>query len=239
MEEMFQDQSAVPVGRRALIVEDNPDDARHVAEALAAIGFVCDVIDEGKTGCRKAASGDYDIAIVDNRLPNLKGTAIVARLRSFGSRLPIMMMSSLGDGHHAVDGLTCGADDYVRKPCSIGEIQARVEALLRRSGGDARRKAEPPLLYDDIVVEPSVRRASRNGRILSLTPMEYSLLEFLVRNRGRLMRAQAIVEQVWGFDAGTSQNLMATRLSQLRRKIVRPGERDPIVTRRGFGYGIL
>lgn len=225
--------------RKALVIEDDKEDGRIVVRALEAIGFSCDLETDGMRGYEKARTGVYSLAVVDNILPGLQGPEIIAQLRCDGNSLPVIVLSELGSEANFIHGLNNGADDYMRKPCSPGELQARVEALFRRMEYVRNPLSLKSLVCGDLVVDPGCRRVKRGRRVISLTPMEYNLLEYLMRNRGRLLTADAIIGQVWGFDAGTSRNLLATRLSQLRQKLALPGETDPIVTRRGFGYGIV
>jgi DNA-binding response OmpR family regulator len=215
---------------RILVVEDSAGILGFLKKGLREEGYTVEVATDGDTGFRRAAGERFDAAIVDVMLPGRSGTEMVRDLRAEGIALPILLLTARDRTEDKVAGLDSGADDYLTKPFDFSELAARLRALLRRSGGSA-----PALLRaGDLEVDPAAHEARRGGERVELTPKEFALLEFLVRNADRPLSRAVIMEHVWGirFDPGT--NVVDVFINSLRNKL--DPERRLIQTVRGVGY---
>ena len=220
---------------KVLIVEDDAKTAAFVEKAFQADGFVAKRAADGETGLWLATEEGFDVLVVDVMLPKLDGLALLRELRSRRVETPAIVLSALGSVENKVAGLAVGGDDYLAKPFSITELLARAHALLRRA---ARETESPVLAVADLVLDTQARRATRAGRRLDLQPLEFQLLEYLLRNRGRVVSKTTIMEHVWQYDFDTGTNLVESRVSHLRDKVDRPFGTPLIKTVRGFGYVI-
>ena len=219
-----------------LVVEDDIETAAEIASCLSAGGFHPVQCLDGPTGIEMAQTGRFDAITLDRMLPGCDGLAVVKALREAGLETPILMVSALGDVDERVAGLRAGGDDYLIKPFAPTELVARLEVLLRRhrrAGGGA---SELVLKVGDLELDLVSREAGRRGRRIELLPMEFQLLEFMMRNAGQMLSRRQIFEKVWDyyFDPGT--NLIAVHVGRLRRKIDFPGEPSMFKTERGVGY---
>jgi two-component system, OmpR family, response regulator len=218
---------------RILAIEDDETTAREIVAELSSHGFEVDVASDGREGLLKAVTGDYDAVTLDRILPGLDGLSIVTVMRNTGIQTPVLMISALSDVDERIRGLRAGGDDYLTKPFASEEMTARLEVLLRR-----RREAprETVLSADDLVMDLAARSVRRGGAELKLSPTEFRLLEFLMRNPDQILTRTMIFEAVWGyyFDPGT--NIIDVHIGQLRRKVERPGSRPLLETVRGSGY---
>jgi len=212
---------------RVLIVEDEPQLLRAVADGLLAIGCVVDEAADGASGLHQALHVDYDAIVLDLMLPELPGLPLLQQLRQ-SRATPVLVLTARDAVDDKVDCLDAGADDYLTKPFAIAELQARVRALVRRGAGHPA----PVFTIGDIAIDTSARTVQQAGHAVSLTPMEYSLLELLVRKRGSLVTRTSIYEHLWDDDADTLSNVVDVYVSTLRNKL----GRDLITTRRGQGY---
>jgi two-component system OmpR family response regulator len=178
-------------------------------------------------------TGTFDAITLDRILPGLDGLSLVTVMRNAGVQTPVLMISALSDVDERIRGLRAGGDDYLTKPFSPEEMTARLEVLLRRREQAPR---ETVLQADDLVLDLVTRQVRRGGGELRLSPTEFRLLEFMMRNRDQILTRTMIFEAVWGyyFDPGT--NTIDVHIGQLRRKIERPGARALIETVRGSGY---
>jgi two-component system OmpR family response regulator len=202
---------------RALIVEDDRTIAEFVANGLREAGYAVDVAADGERGVELASSGEYDVAIVDVMLPRVDGLTLIAR-RSVDDR---------------VSGLQAGGDDYLTKPFAFAELLARVQALIRRSTG----ATEPTRLsVGDLTIDLLTRRTERAGRRLDLRPREFALLEYLMRNAGRVLTKTMILSHVWGYNFNPGTNVVDVLVSRLRDKIDRDFDVKLLQTVRGVGY---
>ncbi len=219
---------------RVLVIEDDPATADEIAACLTASGFEAAQCFDGAEGLRTAMSQSFDAITLDRMLPGLDGLALVKALRDAGSEAPVLMVSALSDVDDRVDGLRAGGDDYLVKPFAPKELVARLEVLVRRhkrpTGVETRLQAA------DLELDLVKREAYRAGRTIELLPMEFQLLEFMMRNAGQLLTRRMIFETVWEyyFDPGT--NLINVHVGKLRRKIDMPGLTPLIRTERGQGY---
>jgi two-component system response regulator MprA len=186
------------------------------------------------TGTEQAGS-DIDLLILDLGMPNMDGLTVCRRLRSAGSRLPILVLTARTEVSDRVSGLDAGADDYLPKPFSLDELLARLRSLLRRSTFD-EADAPATITIDDLVIDEAARRAWRGERELELTKTEFDLLELLARNTGVVLSHSSIYDQIWGYDFGPDSKALAVYIGYLRRKTEDGGETRIIQTVRGVGY---
>ncbi len=216
-----------------LIVEDDAKTADFVERAFREDGFAPIVASDGEEALERVRIGDFDVAVVDIMLPKLDGLSLIREIRKSGHAFPIIVLSALGSVENKIAGLETGGDDYLAKPFSVAELLARVHALLRR----ATPMAEETLLkVDDLVLDTRARKVSRAGTRLELQPLEYQLLEYLMRNRGRVVSKTTIMQHVWEYDFDTGTNIVESRMCHLREKVDKPFGRPLIRTVRGFGY---
>ena len=216
-----------------LIVEDDRTMADYVSDGLRRSGFVCTHAADGEEGLVAVLHGGYDAVVMDIMLPKLDGLEIIRRARAAGVRTPIIVLSARGSVEAKVTGLEAGGDDYLAKPFSITELVARVQALLRRASATPEATA---LREADLEVDVVTHRVTRAGRRIDLQPLEYQLLEYLMRNKGRVVSKTTIMERVWDYAFDPHTTVVEVRVSRLRSKITAPGERELIHTIRRFGY---
>jgi two-component system OmpR family response regulator len=218
---------------RLLIVEDDATIADFVAKGLTEAGFAVDVAADGARGLELAATGGYDVAIVDVMLPEIDGLTLIDRMRARGARTPVLILSARRTVDDRVRGLQAGGDDYLTKPFAFAELLARVQALIRRSTG----ATEPTrLTVADLTLDLLARRADRAGRALELRPREFALLEYLMRNPGRVLSKTMILSHVWGYNFNPGTNVVDVLVSRLREKIDKDFEPKLLHTVRGVGY---
>jgi two-component system, OmpR family, response regulator len=218
---------------RVLVVEDDKKIASFVAKGLQQEGYAVDCANNGVDGFHLASSGDYDAAIVDIMLPQLSGLELIEGLRREGDLTPVLILSARSAVDDRIRGLQSGGDDYLTKPFSFSELVARIQALIRR----ANAVAEPTSLsVADLTLDLLRRKTVRGGHEIELQPKEFSLLEYLVRNKGRVVSKIMIMEHVWGYDFEPQTNVVESRISRLRDKIDRGAPSTLIRTVRGAGY---
>jgi two-component system OmpR family response regulator len=218
---------------RALIVEDDKTIAEFLAKGLSEAGFAVDVAADGERGLEFATSSVYDVAIIDLMLPKLDGLALIDRMRSKGVRTPVLILSARRTVDDRVTGLQAGGDDYLTKPFAFAELLARVQALIRRATGTT----EPTrLTVGDLSLDLLTRHTERAGRALDLRPREFALLEYLMRNAGRVLTKTMILSHVWGYSFNPGTNVVDVLVSRLREKIDRDFEPKLLHTVRGVGY---
>lgn len=216
-----------------LLIEDDAKTAEFISLALRDAGYAVTRCADGEEGLAAAMAGHCDAAVVDVMLPGMDGISVIRALRSAGRGMPLIVVSARGEVDAKVKGLEAGADDYLAKPFSIVELVARVQALLRRSS----RQAETTVLrVEDLEMDLVSHRVSRAGVRIDLQPLEYQLLEYLMRNRGRVVGRTTILERVWNYDFDPRTNVVDSRVCRLREKIDRASEKKLIRTIRGFGY---
>jgi len=218
---------------RILLVEDDRKIASFIVKGLKAAGFAVDHAEDGEEGLRLALTEPYDIAIIDIMLPKLDGLALIERMRKEKVNTPVMILSARGSVDDRVKGLQRGGDDYLTKPFAFSELLARVQALLRRASG----LSEPTRLsIGDLSMNLLTREVLRKEKKIELQPLEFSLLEYLMRNAGRVVSKTMIMEHVWDYNFDPQTNVVEVRISRLRDKIDRGFERKLIHTVRGAGY---
>jgi two-component system OmpR family response regulator len=218
---------------RALVVEDDASIADFVVRGLKEAGFAVDHAAEGEAGLAVALDQPYDVAIVDVMLPRRDGLSLIEELRRRGVATPVLILSARRSVDDRVRGLQAGGDDYLTKPFAFAELLARIQALVRR----ATRAPEPTsLTVDDLVLDLLSRRVTRAGAALDLRPREFALLEFLMRNVGRVVSKTMILSHVWDYSFDPQTNVVDVLVSRLREKIDRPFAKKLLHTVRGVGY---
>jgi two-component system OmpR family response regulator len=218
---------------RALLVEDDATIAEFVARGLREAGFAVDHASDGEAGLTAALALPYDVAIVDLMLPKRDGLSLIEELRRRGVATPVLILSARREIDDRVRGLQTGGDDYLTKPFAFAELLARVQALVRR----ATRAPEPTTLtVDDLVLDLLSRRVTREGKPVDLRPREFALLEYLMRNAGRVVSKTMILSHVWEYNFDPQTNIVDVLVSRLREKIDRPFEQKLLQTVRGVGY---
>src|SRR5438093_1619712 len=218
---------------RALIVEDDATIAEFVTRGLREAGFAVDHAADGEAGLALARQHPYDVAIVDVMLPKRDGLSLIDELRRAGITTPVLILSARRSVDDRVRGLQAGGDDYLTKPFAFAELLARVQALVRR----ATRSPEPTTLtVDDVVLDLLSRRVTRAGQPIDLRPREFSLLEYLMRNPGKVVSKTMILSHVLDYNFDPQTNIVDVLVSRLREKIDRPFEKKLLHTVRGVGY---
>jgi two-component system copper resistance phosphate regulon response regulator CusR len=218
---------------RILLVEDEAKVARFVQEGLEAEGYQVEVAADGKSGERKARTGDFDLILLDILLPKKNGFEVLQSLRRDGIKTPVLMLTARSGTEDIVQGLDHGADDYLTKPFAFNELLARIRSLLRRD-----RRTQTVLKVGDLQLNTMTRKASRMGRSIELTAREYALLEFLMRNPQKLLSRQQLAKDIWGFDFDPGTNIIDVYINHLRKKIDQTIEKRLLHTVRGRGYYI-
>ena len=219
---------------RALIVEDDQTIADFVARGLREGGFVVDHAGDGQLGLEMARGGEYDVAIVDLMLPGLDGNSLIQSLRRDGVRTPVLILSARQSVNDRVTGLEIGGDDYLVKPFAFPELLARVQALIRRASG---APAGNQLTVGDLMLDLLSRKAVRAGRELEpLRPREFALLEYLMRNAGRVVSKTMILSHVWDYSFDPRTNVVDVLVFRLREKVDKGFDAKLIHTVRGIGY---
>lgn len=217
---------------RILVVEDEDKVASFIRRALEEDSYAVDVCGDGTKGLELARNGSYDAIILDLMLPGMPGLEVLKTLRKEQITSPVLILTARAQVDQKVKGLDAGADDYLTKPFAIEEFLARVRALLRRGTGEAAGV----LQVADLVLNPAAREVTRAGRRIELTLKEYALLEYMMRNAGRVLTRPMIAEHVWNLDFDTFTNVIDVYVNYLRNKIDRGSERKLIHTVRGTGY---
>ncbi len=217
---------------RILLVEDEHDAARMLAKGLREQSYAVDTSETGPDGLEKAELNPYDLLILDVMLPGMDGMEMCRRLRSQGSRVPILLLTARGGVTDRISGLDCGADDYLTKPFDFGELLARIRALLRRG----MELKDTVLTVGDLCVDTRTHAVTRGGTPITLTAKEYALLEYLVSRPGDVVTRADISEHVWEESYDAFSNLIEVYIQRLRRKLDAGGGAPMLHTRRGEGY---
>ncbi len=216
-----------------LVVEDEQRLARVIRRVLEEEGHTVDLAYDGEEGLAIAMEGSHDVIALDILLPGLNGIEVCQSLRRNRVDTPILLLTALDDVQDRVRGLDAGADDYLTKPFAFQELLARLRALGRR-----RVQAREPerVQTGDLVLDMNRRRAERAGRVIELSPKEFALLEFLMRNEGRVVTRTQILDHLWGYEHAPDSNLVDVYVSYLRRKVDKGHPNKLIGTIRGVGY---
>jgi two-component system OmpR family response regulator len=222
---------------RVLIVEDDLTIAGFVMKGFKEAGFAVDHAADGETGLHLATTEPYDVAVVDLMLPRLDGLSLIQRLRDQKIRTPVIILSAKHSVDDRVEGLQTGGDDYLTKPFAFSELMARVQALIRRASGttDTTR-----LVVGDLTLDLITRRVTRADReVESLRPREFALLEYLMRNAGRVVSKTMILSHVWNYSFDPRTNVVDVLVFRLREKIDKGFDRKMLQTVRGIGYVLV
>lgn len=218
---------------RVLLVEDEPEAAQVLARGLREQAYAVDVALDGEDAAFRLATTDYDAVILDVGLPGRDGFSVAREVRTAGSAIPILMLTARDAVQSRIDGLDCGADDYLTKPFDFGELLARLRALIRRG---IRAPLPEQLTVGPLRLDTRGRHVSRDGQAVALTTREYALLEFLARRVGQVVGRAEISEHVWDESYDPMSNVIDVYVQRLRRKLDAPGRDSLISTRRGEGY---
>jgi two-component system, OmpR family, response regulator len=220
---------------RILLIEDDKKTAAYVAKGFAEAGHVCDVIANGKQALVQATYEFYDVFVVDRMLPDLDGLSLVKAVRAAGVKVPTLFLTAIGGVDDRVDGLEGGADDYLVKPFAFTELLARVNALGRRP---PLQEQKTILKTADLELDVIKRTVTRGGVHIDLQPREFSLLELLMRNEGRVLTRTMLLERVWDFHFDPKTSVVETHISRLRSKIDKPFSVPLLHTIRNTGYSL-
>lgn len=218
---------------RILVVEDDPTIASFIAKGLRQEGFAVDWAADGLEGLRLAATNPYDVAVIDVMLPGRDGLSVIEQMRRQGIRTPVLILSAKRSVDDRVHGLQAGGDDYLTKPFAFPELLARVGALTRRAGGAVEQTR---LQVGDLILDRVTRTVERGGRTIELRPREFTLLEYLMRNAGRVVSKTMILSHVWDYSFDPRTNVVDVLVFRLREKIDKDFEPKLIRTVRGVGY---
>lgn len=220
---------------RILVVEDEHRIAQAIKEGLEQEAYAVDVVYDGESGYNTISNEDYDLIILDIMLPVMDGLEVCKKLRTDGIHTPVLMLTAKDRSPDIVKGLDNGADDYLAKPFSLEVLLARVRALLRRP----RESLDEVLEVGDLTLHMNSREVKRSGKMIKLSAKEYALLEYLMRNKNKVLSKNNIMTHVWDFDADILPNTVEVFITYLRAKIDKPFKGPELIqTVRGFGYKI-
>jgi len=217
---------------RVLIVEDDGEIADLLSRATRRAGWAPDVVGSGGAGLESLAVIEYDLVVLDLGLPDIDGLELCRRVRAARRGVPVLVLTARGSLAERVQGLDAGADDYLTKPFEVEELLARLRALARRPAPTLT----PVLRVDDLELDPAARRVRRDGREIKLTSREFALLEYLMREPGRVRTRARILEHVWDDNFDPVANAVDVLVGRVRRKVDLAGSRALIHTVRGAGY---
>lgn len=220
---------------KILIVEDDPAAARLLQQGLTNLGYTSDIARDGIEGLEKVRASGFDLWLVDIMLPRLDGLSMLRTLREEGFHTPVLILSALGEVDERVEGLRAGGDDYLVKPYDFSELQARIEALLRRARGSAG-STETVLEVGDLKVNLLTRKVTRAGQEIFLKPREFRLLEYLMRHAGQVVTRTMLLENVWDYYFDPQTNVVDVHISRLRHQIDKYFPVPLLHTVRGEGY---
>ena len=218
---------------KLLVVEDDPQLRNQISSLLSEEGHDVLAAADGEEGVSMAELGSFDVMIVDRMLPKLDGLELVRRARNSGDTTPVLVLSALGQVDDRVEGLRAGGDDYLTKPYAAAELLARIEALGRRSDAG---QMDATLTVDDLKLDRIDHTAERAGQAIVLQPREYRLLDYLMRNEGKLVTRTMLLQNVWDLHFDPQTNVIDVHMSRLRSKIDKGFDRPLIHTVRGKGY---
>jgi len=217
---------------KVLVVEDDRTVGQFVQRGLEEQRIQVDLVADGAAALERASQGPYDVVVLDLRLPGLSGGEVLRTLRDRGVATPVLVLTAQDALESKVQALRIGADDYVTKPFAFEELLARVEALGRRP----KALAPPVLEVQDLRIDTGSRDVRRGGTVIELTPKEYAVLEYLVRNHDRVLSRTLITEYAWGYHFDPGTNIVDVVINRLRKKVDQSARRKLIHTVRGVGY---
>ena len=220
---------------KILVIEDDKTTGAYVSDGLREEGHSVDLFTNGSEGLIQASVGQYDVMIVDRMLPGIDGVSLVKTLRGTRNRTPVLFLTSMGGVDDRIEGLNAGGDDYLVKPFAFGELSARIAALGRRP---QMQEAPTVLTAGNLEMNLLTRKVTRAGQTIDLLPREFSLLEHLLRRKGRVQTRTMLMEAVWDIHYDPMTNVVDTHISRLRSKVDKPFKTELIETVRGAGYRI-
>lgn len=220
---------------RILLIEDDKDAAQFIVKGLEEAGHVVEHVTDGNTGLFRAVENKYDALIIDRMLPKLDGLTIITTLRASGHTTPILILSALHQVDERVKGLKAGGDDYLVKPFAFSELMARLEVFTRRQQPIGEQSV---LQVGDLVLNKLTRKVTRGNKEIPLQNREFTLLEYLMRNTGKVVTRTMLLENVWDFHFDPQTNVIDVQVSRLRQKVDKGFEKSLIRTMRGSGYMI-
>jgi two-component system, OmpR family, response regulator MprA len=220
---------------KILIVDDDRALRDALRRALVLGGYETVSADSGETALAEVTSGAPDAVVLDIGLPDIDGLEVCRRLRGAGNRVPVLMLTARDAVSDRIDGLDAGADDYLVQPFDVGELRARLRALLRRTGANGSADADGQTFHE-LHLDGARHGVSVGEKFVELTRTEYQLLELLMLNSGRVLPHNLIYERVWGYDFGPASNALRVYIGYLRRKLEQAGARPLLHTVRGVGY---
>jgi len=216
------------------VIEDDPVIARAVRTAVEEAGHTCTIVSDGETALRDNTLLACDLAVLDLMLPKTGGLDVLRQARSAGVRTPVIVLTALGTVPNKLDGFEAGADDYLVKPFAVDELLARIEAVHRRTAN----KPAMELQAGELHLSLATKRLTLDGRVVELTPTEFSILELLMRYNGQVVTRKMLCEHVWGFDWDGPTNVIEVHINRLRGKLDRGRQDSRIHTVRGRGYAL-
>jgi two-component system, OmpR family, response regulator MprA len=220
---------------RVLVVDDDRAVRDALRRTLTLAGYEVQMAADGEQALEQVVQAIPDAVVLDVGLPGIDGLEVCRRLRKLGNRVPILMLTARDAVADRIDGLDAGADDYMVKPFDVGELKARIRALLRRAGPEGAEDPER-LSFAELTLDAARHGAEVNGKLVELTRTEYQLLELLMLNPKRVLAHSLIYDRVWGYDFGPASNALRVYVGYLRRKLEEAGSRQLIHTVRGVGY---
>ena len=219
---------------KILIIEDEKKIVSFIKNGLRSEGYTVDAAFDGEEGLYKAEEGNYDLIVLDVKLPLLDGFSLLKQLRAKGKNTPVIMLTARDAVEDKVEGLNLGADDYLTKPFSFEELLARIKALTRRK----QAKTSNLLKVDDLTLDTEYLAVKRGKKEINLSPTEFKLLKYLMENKSRVLSKTLILENVWGYDFSPESNIVDVYIKYLRDKIDKGSKKSLIQTVHGMGYKI-
>lgn len=219
---------------RILVVEDQKNLNKIVSEKMKKEGFAVDSCFDGDEVEDYLSCAEYDAVILDIMLPGTSGMDILRAMRSKGDKTPVLLLTALGSVENRIEGLNAGSDDYLVKPFDLEELTARVRAIIRRSG----EQATNVLTVEDLCLDSAAKTVSRGGSEIKLTSKEFSILEYLMQNRGKVMTRSQILEHIWNYDYAGGSNVVDVYMHNIRKKVDGQAQEKRIHTVQGMGYTV-
>jgi len=223
-------------GHKVLLIEDDERLSQVIKKGLQEKGFDITPVFDGEMALRLFENDTFDLLITDLILPKMNGLDLCKAIREKGSKLPIIMLTALGATDDKLEGFDAGADDYLVKPFDFRELHARIKTLLKRSNSETEMISISKITYADLEIETFQKKAFRQGVELQLTPKEYNLLEFMVKNPDRVLSREEIAKKIWNLDFDTGTNFIDVYINYLRKKVDKPFSSNLIHTRTGMGF---
>lgn len=218
-----------------LIIEDDERIAQNISKGLREKGFDTSIAFDGKIGLKMALNGSFDLILLDLNLPQMNGYQVCAEVRKRNAQIPIIMLTALGETEDKIDGFEQGADDYLVKPFDFRELLARINVFLKRRSSEGENNRNI-IQVDDLIMNLDTKITTRNDEIIELTPKEFSLLEYLIKNQNRVVSKEEIAEKIWETNTNKSYNVIEVYINFLRKKIDKDFDNKLIHTKTGMGY---